>query len=255
MEDILDRLRTAEDVLAKAEGLYNSTSETRQRHEFALSNLYTEMASLRGRPKSAPTIDASTTWHTGPRAWRKIEEDYEEAIRFCSLAAHSRAENTHQVDVRYWVTRNRLDNEPTESPRRLELTADLCEIMEEEVWRNQPEQYQKRMVDLGGSWATKSVNERGGSTARQYGINGGTLPPSPPFGLRSGSPFPQPGFPDAGAGVPGRNRSASTRRFRILRLYCRTWWQTYGNPNLFGEAVIARRPHCRLISGATTWAF
>ncbi len=164
-----------------------------------------------------------------------MEEDYEEAIRFCTLAAHSRAENSYQVDVRYWVTRNRLDNEPTDSPRRLELTADLCEIMEEGVWRSQPEQYQKRMLELGGILGDESLRkealrrlENMGSMAGHY-LQVRPLVYGPDRQFRDRDSLTQ-----ALAYLDGIGPRALDD-LRVLRLYCRTWWQAYGNPNLFGE--------------------
>ena len=88
MEDILERLRVAEEVLGKAESLYMASSETRQRHESALSNLYTEMASLRGTAQNAhQQMLRLRGGKPAPELERSLEEDYEEAIRFCSLAA------------------------------------------------------------------------------------------------------------------------------------------------------------------------
>ena len=158
IQDILDRLRQAQEVLAKAEAMYTVTLETRQRHESALSNLYTEMASLRGTAqKTHQQLLRLRKGKPDPELERSLEEDYEEAIRLCNLAAHSRTDNYYQIDVRFWVTRNRLENEPVDSPRRLEFAADLCEIMENEVWQEQPEHHQKRMLELGGIMGNEAI--------------------------------------------------------------------------------------------------
>ena len=240
MEDILERLRVAEEVLGKAESLYTASSETRQRHESALSNLYTEMASLRGTAqrahrqllrlrgdRPAPDLEAS------------LDEDYEEAIRLCNLAAHSRAENYYQIDVRFWVTRNRLENEPGGSPRRLELAADLCEVMEDEVWQGQAEQYQKRMLELGGILGDEALRTEALRKLDKMGSMAGH-------------------YLQARSLVYGKDRQYRDRKhlipaleylqhigprafddLRVLRLYCRTWWQTYGNPSLSARGRIA----------------
>lgn len=237
---IIDQYEKAREALEHCELAYQETDQPR-RHAYALSFLHTEFASLFGYAQEIQSDIAKR--EPNSRAIESLNETlregFSEAVRHCKIASAYSSENAYPADVRFRVTKAQLGKAGNFS--RVELVSELCDVLDENSWRHEPERYDVRRLELAGILEDDSLRTEALASLSKRGSLAGNY-----FVSWTKIFYPDRTFRDREQVLEGLHEIEQMGRpamfdEKLVRLYCRAWWQAYGNPSLFfGERVTAK---------------
>lgn len=232
---LIEQYEKAAHALTEAEVIL-AGSHGSQRRTRSLSFVHTEFASLYGLAQELHFRIAER--HPQSQAQqlltRALQEGFDEAVRHCKYASVYDAENAYPADVRFRVTRTRLNNDTALTPdERASLVTDLCDILEQDCWAFQAEQYERRRLELAAvlgddMMRTKALEalSRIGSTAGEYLLAWNDM-------YYADHLWRPPREIDCGLDRIRNLGDRARRDLKMVRLYTRAWWQRYGDPRLF----------------------
>ncbi len=236
-QDPLELFRIGRELLIQAEAAAEQ-SQSRNRLVRIRSQLLNELGSLYGgAQKFYGQLLRHEERSTERSRWEAaLADSYVEAIDACRQASAIDPRNAHPADVRYWVSRDRLqiqqdDLSPTSKG---ELFAEMCDALEEETWVFQPTKLQERQYELGklmgipemSRSAIEALHAEGSLTGHYLIASAKVYDTSHRFRDRSS-------LLEALAYLEGI--SGAIEDLRVLRLYLSVWWQVHGEPHLFDK--------------------
>jgi hypothetical protein len=242
---MIDQYQKARDALQQCDLAYQTTDQPR-RHAYALSFLHTEFATLFGYAQDlqADVAQRDPQSDALPLLNNALQEGFDEAIRHCKLASLYSSDNAYPADVRFRVTKARLARADDKS--RLALVSELCDVLDEESWTHEPERYERRRLELAELIGDESLRANAlaalttlGSLEGHYFLIWNQI-------FYADRTFR--GRAEVMDGVSAIDRLGQPAMLdrRMVRLYCRAWWQAFGNPRLFApesERITAALSH------------
>lgn len=237
---MIDQYDKAREALEQCELAYQTTDQPR-RHAHALSFLHTEFASLFSYAQEIQADIAKKEPNSKAIDFlnKTLREGFSEAVRHCKLASLYSSDNAYPADVRFRVIKARLNKAEDES--RVELVSELCDVLDENSWGHEPERYNRRRLELAGILQDDALRVEALASLTKLGSLDGHY-----FLAWNKIFFPDRTFRSRPDILDGLNDVESLGRHamlnqRLVRLYCRAWWQAFGNPDLFDKERVTAK--------------
>jgi len=235
-ETAMRNLNKAKESLLKAEEIVLSAPNAERRYANLLSRVHTELAGLLGSSQvlNRRFLAAETDPARINEFRAELATAFQESMEHSRQAISYRGDNTHPVDVRAWVIRNRLEEDPDIPPEvRLCLIGEYSEILEDEIWESQPIRRQEHRLSLANLLNDNSLREDAIASLQSLGSMAGHYIIARQIAYKPSGEFSDTkALLEALAYMDGLGPAALSD-LRLLRLYLRLWWHVFGNPELF----------------------